>query len=99
MKYQCYDGMEFSFEGDKMEPVHIIQFGLATRDANITDEDISKLEDQALKRLTELKREDFTKHLSGDKGQCKYQLAILKLKPASQLRIAPQNPKTPFNFN
>ena len=44
--YECFDNMEFSLESeDKIEPVHIISLGIATRNPNETEEVISKLED------------------------------------------------------
>ena len=53
--------------------------GISTRDRNITDEEITKLEDESLLAITELKREDFTKHLSGDRGKCEYSLTLADL--------------------
>lgn len=53
--------------------------GISTRDKNITDEEITKLEDETLLAITELKREDFTKHLSGDRGKCEYSLTLADL--------------------
>jgi hypothetical protein len=53
--------------------------GISTRDKNLSDEEITKLEDETLRRITELKRDDFTRHLSGDRGKCQYSLTLADL--------------------
>ena len=57
----------------------MIMVGISTRDKNLSDEEITKLENETLRRITELKRDDFTRHLSGDRGKCQYSLTLADL--------------------
>jgi len=65
--YSCFDGMKFSRES-ALEPVHIVMVAISTRDPDTSDEDLNKFTKLALNKLTELKMDNFTTFVSGEKG-------------------------------
>lgn len=52
---------------------HLFMLALSTRDADMTDEMLTKFEDRALALVSEMKKEDFVKH-SSKTADCKYTL-------------------------
>jgi len=72
--YECYDNMKLTLEDDKLEPVHLINVGIATRDPNLAQEKIAEFEKIAIEKVPGFDKEDLATVLSGEAGHCKYQL-------------------------
>ena len=72
--YECYDNMKLALEDDKIEPVHLINVGIATRDPNMAQKEIAEFEKIAIEKVPGFEQSDMATVLSGDAGHCNYQL-------------------------
>ncbi len=78
VSYQCYEGLRGQFD-QEVEPMHTLAIGVASRNKNQGEDEINKSLEEALSRITEVKREDFTRIMQGDKGNCEYLLTLADL--------------------
>ncbi len=67
--YQCYDGLRGQFDKE-IEPMHTLTIGVASRNKNWGDDQINQSLEEALTRITEVKRDDFARIMQGEKGNC-----------------------------
>ena len=57
--YECFDNMKFALESEEsIEPVHMITFGIVSRDPNCDQAELDKLVDKALEFLPFMSKED-----------------------------------------
>jgi len=71
--YECFDNMQFALE-NKVEPVHVITMGLATRHPDETLENMTKYENRVFEVLPFLTKKDLATIKQGKSASCQYQL-------------------------